>query len=58
MMKLQVILSAAAWLLVSLPFSEATISASEVNRYWTDANEILTNLDQYQALWVRFHNCV
>jgi hypothetical protein len=57
-MKLQVILSAAAWLLLSLPISEATISASEVNRYWTDANEIMVNLDQYQALWVRFHNCV
>eukprot|EP00980_Cylindrotheca_fusiformis_P002052 scaffold451_cov121-Cylindrotheca_fusiformis.AAC.8 len=55
-MKLLSLIATAIWLFCRE--SEATISASEVNRYWTDANEILTNLDQYQALWVRFHNCV
>lgn len=38
--------------------TEATVSASKIDRYWTDAQDILDNVDDYQALWVRFHNCV
>ena len=38
--------------------TEAAVSANKVNRYWTDAQDILNNVDQYQALWVKFHNCV
>jgi outer membrane biogenesis lipoprotein LolB len=58
MMKLQTVLSAVVWLLYSASTAEATVSASQINRYWTDANEILDDLDNYQALWVKFHNCV
>merc|ERR1719223_1528283 len=38
--------------------TEAAVSANKINKFWTDAQEILDNLDQYQALWVKFHNCV
>lgn len=52
-------LGAVYWLLVSLPTSvNASVSVTEINRYWTDASSILNSLDQYQALWVKFHNCV
>lgn len=33
-------------------------SVNQINRYWTDANEIVENLDNYQALWVKYHGCV
>ena len=38
--------------------TEAAVSANKIDRYWTDAQTILKNVDQYQALWVKFHNCV
>jgi len=45
-------------LLLSGSAVEATVSANKIDRYWTDAQDILDNVDQYQALWVKFHNCV
>lgn len=53
-----VIVGATVALLSGGNAAEATVSANKVDRYWTDAQDILENVDQYQALWVKFHNCV
>lgn len=49
---------AISWLLTLPATVDASASASDINRYWTDAGAILNSLDHYQALWVKFHNCV
>jgi len=53
-----VIVGATVALLSGSNTAEATVSANKVDRYWTDAQDILENVGQYQALWVKFHNCV
>lgn len=35
-----------------------TLSANELSKYWIDARDVLENLDDYQALWIKIHGCV
>jgi len=44
--------------ILSAEASGSQASVNQINRYWTDANEIVENLDDYQALWVKHHGCV
>ena len=34
------------------------ISATDLSKYWIDARDVLEDLDQYQALWIKIHGCV
>eukprot|EP00957_Ditylum_brightwellii_P169558 12905721-Ditylum_brightwellii.AAC.1 len=38
--------------------ARSALSANQLSKYWTDARDVLENLDQYQALWVKVHGCV
>ena len=35
-----------------------TLSQNELSEYWFDARDVLEDLDQYQALWIKIHGCV
>lgn len=35
-----------------------TLSANTLSKYWIDARDVLENLDDYQALWIKIHGCV
>ena len=35
-----------------------TLSAQTLTKYWTDARDVLENLNDYQALWIKVHGCV
>lgn len=35
-----------------------TVSVNELSKYWIDARDVLDDLDQYQALWIKIHGCV
>lgn len=35
-----------------------SLSANVLAEYWIDARDVLEQLDQYQALWVKVHGCV
>lgn len=35
-----------------------TVSANDLSKYWIDALDVLSNLDDYQALWIKIHGCV
>jgi len=35
-----------------------TLSANDLSKYWIDARDVLEDLDQYQALWIKIHGCV
>ena len=35
-----------------------TLSANDLSKYWIDARDVLENLDDYQALWIKIHGCV
>ena len=55
--------STLALLLVLLLLSEGectrdAISPAEFRKYWSDPAQIVQNLDDYQALWIKVHNCV
>ncbi|MGK3734368.1 MAG: hypothetical protein ACI8RD_004596 [Bacillariaceae sp.] len=36
----------------------STVSANQLSKYWIDARDVLEDLDQYQALWIKIHGCV
>lgn len=36
----------------------STLSANTLSQYWTDARDVLDDLDNYQALWIKIHGCV
>lgn len=58
-MRLQLALSAALMLLVAPVMADRdTLSANELSKYWIDARDVLENLDDYQALWIKVHGCV
>jgi hypothetical protein len=38
--------------------ADSTVSANALSKYWIDARDVLEDLDQYQALWVKVHGCV
>ena len=38
--------------------SANTLSAQTLTKYWTDARDVLENLNDYQALWIKVHGCV
>ena len=35
-----------------------TLSANTLSKYWIDARDVMENLDDYQALWIKVHGCV
>jgi hypothetical protein len=35
-----------------------TLSANVLAKYWIDARDVLEELDNYQALWIKVHGCV
>ena len=35
-----------------------TVSANDLSKYWIDARDVMENLDDYQALWIKIHGCV
>ncbi|KAG7347486.1 hypothetical protein IV203_016191 [Nitzschia inconspicua] len=35
-----------------------TLSANILSKYWIDARDVLEELDDYQALWIKVHGCV
>jgi hypothetical protein len=35
-----------------------TLSANVLSKYWIDARDVLEELDNYQALWIKVHGCV
>ncbi|KAG7368127.1 hypothetical protein IV203_030870 [Nitzschia inconspicua] len=35
-----------------------TLSANVLSQYWIDARDVLEELDDYQALWIKVHGCV
>lgn len=35
-----------------------TISSTTLSKYYTDARDVVENLDDYQALWIKVHGCV
>lgn len=35
-----------------------TLSANTLSKYYTDARDVLDNLNDYQALWIKVHGCV
>ena len=35
-----------------------TLSANVLAKYWIDARDVLEDLDNYQALWIKVHGCV
>lgn len=35
-----------------------TLSANVLSKYWIDARDVLEELDDYQALWIKIHGCV
>lgn len=35
-----------------------SVSASQFEKFWIDSYEILDNLDQYSAFWIKPHGCV
>ena len=35
-----------------------TLSANVLSKYWIDARDVLEELDNYQALWIKIHGCV
>ena len=37
---------------------DKTLSANEMAKYWIDAGDVLEQLDDYQALWIKVHGCV
>ena len=37
---------------------DKTLSANEMAKYWIDAGDVLDQLDNYQALWIKVHGCV
>ena len=37
---------------------DKTLSANEMAKYWIDAGDVLEQLDNYQALWIKVHGCV
>jgi hypothetical protein len=48
-------------LLVVWPTAKAesdSLSANILAEYWIDARDVLEQLDNYQALWVKVHGCV
>ena len=36
----------------------STVSANQLSKYWIDARDVVEDLDQYQALWIKIHGCV
>jgi len=37
---------------------DTTLSANQLSKYYTDAQDVVENLDDYQALWIKIHGCV
>jgi hypothetical protein len=37
---------------------DTTLSANQLSKYYTDAQDVVENLDNYQALWIKIHGCV
>jgi len=54
--------ASALWLLFVAPVlvsaDRDTLSANVLSKYWIDARDILEELDNYQALWIKIHGCV
>eukprot|EP00536_Pseudo-nitzschia_multiseries_P003934 jgi/Psemu1/186924/e_gw1.63.57.1 len=57
--------TALLWLLFAAPLLVAaenddrhTLSANVLSKYWIDARDVLEELDNYQALWIKIHGCV
>ena len=38
--------------------SYTAVPYANYQKYWTDAGDVLKNLDNYQALWIKPHGCV
>jgi hypothetical protein len=36
----------------------ASSSVEQIESFWIDASDVLDNLDDYQALWIKPHGCV
>jgi len=43
---------------VLISADQNTLSANDLSKYWIDARDVLENLDDYQALWIKIHGCV
>ena len=58
---LLVSLLATASVVVVVDAADSTYTAvpyASYQKYWTDAGDVLKNLDNYQALWIKPHGCV
>ena len=38
--------------------SYATVPYAKYQKFWTDAGDVLRDLENYQALWIKPHGCV
>jgi hypothetical protein len=45
-------------LFVAVSAERDTLSANVLAKYWIDARDVLEELDNYQALWIKVHGCV
>lgn len=43
---------------VVIQAERGTLSANVLSKYWIDARDVLEELDNYQALWIKVHGCV
>lgn len=51
-------MQAALVLLIAPKLISAEVSANDLSKYWIDARDVLEDLDNYQALWIKIHGCV
>ena len=55
------LLSFLAWMVTiiqQVQYVDAGTSPSEVGKWWKDSQIIMETLKDYQALWIKVHNCV
>jgi hypothetical protein len=45
-------------LFVAVSAERDTLSANVLAKYWIDARDVLEEVDNYQALWIKVHGCV
>ena len=45
-------------ILKQVPVVEGSVSPSEFGKWWKDSQKLLETLNDYQALWIKVHNCV
>ena len=43
---------------VTVSANQKLLSANTLAKYYTDARDVLENLNDYQALWIKVHGCV